>query len=97
MFFVADYLSVAYDGAPFNASHRDLGTFEEVLFGTASGIGWVGPSAMLTGWIILIVLCIMVFFAMPLPTLPCSHINLHVNQTNQTLTSNSSRITKNIF
>jgi len=65
MFFVADYLSVAYDGAPVNASHRDLGTFEEVLFGTASGIGWVGPSAMLTGWIILIVLCIMVFFAMP--------------------------------
>ncbi len=35
--------------------------------------------------------------AMPLPTMPCSHINLHVNQTNQTLTSNSSRITKNIF
>ncbi len=59
-FFVSDYKSVELDG-----SDKDLGNYGEVLFGTALGLGLAGPIAMPTGWILLLILCVMVFFAMP--------------------------------
>lgn len=41
------------------------GNYGELLFWTKSSFGWVGSSAAPTGWILLLILCIMVFFALP--------------------------------
>ena len=37
----------------------------ELLFGVSAGIGWVYGTACITGWILLVVLIIMVFSALP--------------------------------
>jgi len=42
------------------------GSYGELLFWTASGFGWVGKSAVPTGWLLVIVLTIMVTFALPI-------------------------------
>lgn len=62
-----DYISIQYDNAPANATYeyQDRGSPAEVIFGTASRVGWVGNGASPTGWILVIVLAIMITFAMP--------------------------------
>ena len=41
------------------------GSYGALLFWTASGFGWVGASAVPTGWLLLLIISIMVFFALP--------------------------------
>ena len=62
---ILDYLSVEFDDVPINSTHQDRGSYGAVLFGTASGVGWVGAGAFPTGWILLVVITIMFIFAMP--------------------------------
>jgi hypothetical protein len=45
--------------------NKSKGNYGQTLFWIQSGVGWVGAGAAPTGWILLVVLCIMVFFAMP--------------------------------
>lgn len=59
----AYYLSVEFDDPSLNTTDR--GTYGEVLFGTASGVGWVGAGAFPTGWILLVIITIMFIFALP--------------------------------
>lgn len=40
-------------------------TYVELLFTTKSKIGWIWSAAMPTGWLLILVLVIMVFFSMP--------------------------------
>jgi hypothetical protein len=74
-FNLTDYLSDSYSGnfvTVFDPTtnktiivNKSKGNYGQTLFLTNSGIGWVGAGAAPTGWILLPVLCIMVFFAMP--------------------------------
>ncbi len=41
------------------------GNYGQTLFGTHARLGWVGFSAPITGWLILIFFCILAFFALP--------------------------------
>ena len=40
-------------------------TYVELLFTTKSKIGWIWAAAMPTGWLLILILVIMVFFSMP--------------------------------
>ena len=42
------------------------GGYGELLFWTKSGFGWVGQSAVPTGWLLVLVLTTMVIFALPI-------------------------------
>ncbi len=42
------------------------GSYGALLFWTNSGFGWVGNSAVPTGWLLVLVLTIMVVFALPI-------------------------------
>jgi len=69
------YLSDAYSGNTIYEYNNDTnttdtinngkGSYASVLFGTASGVGWIGSGAATTGWILCAILTIMVVFAMP--------------------------------
>ena len=41
------------------------GSFADLLFTTKSGIGWVGAAAMPTGWALVSILVVMIFFSLP--------------------------------
>ena len=62
----SDYLSsIESTGNSSNVTSVALGTYAELLFSINYGHGLVGGCAPITGWILLIILLIMTFFAMP--------------------------------
>ena len=64
--FIADrYTTLAANGNSSAEIPESLGPLAEIMFTTKSKVGWVGGTAMPTGWALLVVLVVMIIFSLP--------------------------------